>query len=128
MSGGDAAEMSGFSDQGEENAGVAEDDETEKKWWGVLKDRDRKGRTGLMGRTERDLLGRRGCFAQDAVRRNVEGWGLGGEGDRRSGGNGVRGGGMTGGKVVLRSSNGGGYGGLRRRQRRRRQESGTDEQ
>ena len=82
----------------------------------------------LTGRTERDLMGRRGCFAQDAVRRNVEGRGLGGEGDRRSGGNGVRGGGMTGGKVVLRSSNGGGYGGLRRRQRRRRQESGTDEQ
>ena len=46
----------------------------------------------LTGRTERDLMGWRGCFAQDAVRQNVEGRGLGGGGDRRSGGNGVRGG------------------------------------
>ena len=50
-----------------------------------------------MGGTEWDLMGWRECVAQDAVRLNVEGRGLGGEGDRRSGGNGVRGGGMTGG-------------------------------
>ena len=38
-----------------------------------------RGRTlsVLTGRTERDLMGRRGCFAQDAVRRNVEGRGPG---------------------------------------------------
>ena len=34
----------------------------------------------LMGRTERDLMGRRGGLAQDEIGRNAEGRGLGGEG------------------------------------------------